>query len=125
MQRERVTDDIFVFMSSLYAQVTAGVVVTDEGAVVIDTLIYPDETRQIKYFVEERLGEKIRYVVNTHFHADHTTGTYLFDGAQVISHQLCRELLDTRGRESLERARANSVEMRDAVVILPAMVFDQ
>ena len=46
MQRERVTDDIFVFTSTLYAQVTAGVVVTDEGAVVIDTLIYPDETRE-------------------------------------------------------------------------------
>ena len=38
MQRERVADNIWVFSSSLFAQVTAGVVFTSEGAVVIDTL---------------------------------------------------------------------------------------
>src|SRR5512147_2059438 len=102
MQRERVADDIYVFTSDLYAQVTAGVVVTSEGTVVIDTLVYPDETRFIKRFVESRLGTSIRYVINTHFHADHTTGTCLFKGARVIAHARCRELLITRGRESLE-----------------------
>ena len=44
MQRERVADDIYVFTSDLYAQVTAGVIMTSEGAVVIDTLAYPEET---------------------------------------------------------------------------------
>ena len=56
MQRERVTEDIYVFTSDLYAQVTAGVVLTTAGAVVIDTLVYPEETLAIKRFVEERLG---------------------------------------------------------------------
>ena len=49
MQRERVTEDIFVFTSDLYVQVTASVVVTTEGIVVIDTLLYPEETQQIKH----------------------------------------------------------------------------
>ena len=98
MQRERVADDIYVFTSDLYAQVTAGVVVTSEGAVVIDTLAYPEETLLMKRFIESRLGTTVRYVINTHFHADHSTGTCFFKGARVISHALCRELLDTRGR---------------------------
>ena len=38
IQRERVTDDIFVFTSKLYVQVTAGIIVTSEGVVVVDTL---------------------------------------------------------------------------------------
>ena len=44
MQRERVADNIWVFTSSLFAQVTAGVVFTSEGAVVIDlSLIHISE----------------------------------------------------------------------------------
>src|SRR5690606_3780416 len=99
---------IYVFTSDLYAQVTAGVVLTGDGAVLIDTLTFPEETLQIKRYVEGRLGAQVRYVINTHFHADHTTGTCFFPDAQVIAHRLCRELLDKRGRDSLERARANS-----------------
>src|SRR3990172_2216476 len=102
MQRERVTEDIYVFTSDLYAQVTAGVVLTTAGAVVIDTLVYPEETLAIKRFVEERLGMTVKYVINTHFHADHTTGTCFFPGAEVVAHALCRALLDQRGRDSLE-----------------------
>lgn len=124
MQRERVTDDIYVFTSDLYAQVTAGVILTGEGAVIVDTLVYPEETRIIKRFVTERLGAEIRYVINTHFHADHTTGTSFFDGARVIAHRRCRELLDQRGRESLERARATSPELKEVDLVLPDILFD-
>lgn len=124
MQRERVTENIFVFRSDQYVQVTAGVVVTSMGAVLIDTLLYPDESLKIKRFVEERLGTTVRYVINTHFHADHTTGTCFFPDAEVISHRLCRELLDTRGRESLERMQTSSPEFRSVELVLPNIVFD-
>ncbi len=124
MQRERVADDIYVFTSDLYAQVTAGVVVTSEGAVLIDTMAYPEETLLIKRFVEARLGTTIRYIINTHFHADHTTGTCFFKDAWVIAHARCRELLEKRGRESLEHAKATSPELRDVELVLPDMVFD-
>ncbi len=123
MQRERVADDIYIFTSELYAQVTAGVIVTSEGAVVIDTLAYPEETLIMKRFIESRLGTSVRYVINTHFHADHSTGTCFFKGARVISHALCRDLLNTRGRDSLEKAKASSHEMREVELILPDMVF--
>ena len=53
MQRERVADDIYVFTSDLYAQVTAGVVVTSEGAVVIDTLA--------AQWVVRRFGSRDKY----------------------------------------------------------------
>ena len=122
MQRERVADDIYVFTSDLYAQVTAGVIMTSEGAVVIDTLAYPEETLLMKRFIEARLGTTVRYVINTHFHADHSTGTCFFKGARVISHALCRELLDTRGRSSLEKSKAAN-EMRDVELVLPDIVF--
>jgi glyoxylase-like metal-dependent hydrolase (beta-lactamase superfamily II) len=122
MQRERVADDIYVFTSDLYAQVTAGVIMTSEGAVVIDTLAYPEETLLMKRFIETRLGSSVRYVINTHFHADHSTGTCFFKSARVISHALCRELLNTRGRSSLEKSKAAN-ELRDVELVLPDIVF--
>lgn len=124
MQRERVADDIYVFTSDLYVQVTAGVIVTSEGAVVIDTLAYPEETLLMRRFIENRLGVPVRYVINTHYHADHSTGTCLFKGARVIAHARCRELLDTRGRTSLTQVKATSPEMRDIELVLPDVVFD-
>lgn len=124
MQQERVTDSIYVFTSERYASVTAGVVVTSEGAIVIDTLVYPEETQAIRRFVTSKLGLPVRYVINTHHHADHTTGTCFFDSATVIAQEQCRSLLDTRGREGLARARENAPELEDVRVILPQIVFD-
>ncbi len=123
MQRERVTDTIYVFTSDLYVQVTAGLIVTSAGAVLIDTLLYPEETLQIRRFAEDRLHTPVQYVINTHHHADHTLGTYLFPGAVVIGHALCRSLLDTRGRDSLARMQATSPELGDLRVVLPGMTF--
>ncbi len=124
MLRERVANNVYIFTSELYAQVTAGAIITSAGAIVIDTLPFPVETRQIVQFIEERNGVPVRYVVNTHYHADHTYGTCLFKHAQVVSHRLCRDLLDTRGRAGLERAQRGSRELASVEVRLPNMVFD-
>lgn len=124
MQRERVADDIFVFTSELYAQVTAGAVITPEGAILIDTLVYPEEARAIRSFLEDRLICPVRYVINTHYHADHTYGTCFFKGALVAAHARCYDLLNTRGREGLAQAHHNATELREVQLVLPHMVFD-
>lgn len=123
MQRERVSDDIYVFTSEVYAQVTAGAVVGADGAVLIDTLPFPAETLQIKDFLENRLGVRVKYVVNTHYHADHTNGNYLFPGAEIIGHRLCREKLDTIGRKGLERAKQQSPDLAAVQIALPHVLL--
>ncbi|MGB7341521.1 MAG: MBL fold metallo-hydrolase [Phototrophicaceae bacterium] len=124
MQRERVTEDIFVFTSDLYVQVTASVIVTTDGIVVIDTLLYPEETQQLTHLIQTRLKQPVRYVINTHHHADHTTGTSLFGTPTVIAHKQCREYLNTRGRDSLKRLKDGSPDMKDIQLVLPDIVFD-
>ena len=118
MVRERIAEDIYVFSSRRYAQVTAGAVLTSDGVVLIDTLFYPDETKAIRDFLENRLGTVVRYVINTHYHADHTLGTYLFPGAQVVSHALCRDLLDEVGRDGLQDMKEQSPEFEGVEVVL-------
>ena len=123
MHRERISDDVYVFTSGLYAQVTAGVIVTPAGAVVIDTLPFPSETRQVIDYIERRSPGGIKYVIYTHYHADHTYGGYLFRNAQVIGHALCRELLMTRGEAGLQLARQQNPGLADVRMRLPDIVF--
>jgi len=124
MQRERVAEDIYVFTSELYARVTAGAVVTPAGAILIDTLPYPHETQEIKEFLESRLQVPVRYVINTHYHADHTYGTCLFPNAVAVGHVLCRQYLDTSGRSALEEAQSQVAELEDIYIVLPEVVFE-
>lgn len=123
MHRERVSENVFWFQSEIYAQVTAGVVAGPQWAVVIDTLALPDETLTIREFIEHELSVPVRYVINTHYHADHAWGTCFFPGATVIAHARCRDLLEERGIPSLEAAKKQNPALRQVKVVLPHITF--
>ena len=125
IQRERVADNVYFFQSDSYALVTAGVVAGPHWAVVIDTLPTPDETLNIREYIEQELGVPVRYVINTHYHADHTWGNCFFPGATVISHDLCRQLLETKGSASLEAAKKQNILFRQVELVLPHITFGQ
>lgn len=123
MHRERVSDNVFWFQSEVYAQVTAGVVAGPQWAVLIDTLALPDETLSIREFVEHELNVPIRYVINTHYHADHAWGNCFFPGATIIAHANCRDLLEEMGMPSLESAQKHNPALRQVKIVLPQMTF--
>jgi glyoxylase-like metal-dependent hydrolase (beta-lactamase superfamily II) len=123
MHRERVSENVFWFQSEVYAQVTAGVIVGPQWAVVIDTLALPEETLGMREFIEHELGVQVRYVINTHYHADHTWGNCFFPGATVIAHAKCRELLIEYGIPSLEAARKQNQNLRQVKIVPPHLTF--
>ncbi len=125
MRRERVSNDIYVFTSDLYAQVTASAVVTKEGIIVIDTLPFPEETRlMIDYLSGLGRGE-IRYLINTHWHGDHTYGNYLFEGVQLVGHQRCADSLVELAAKALEESKETSPELEEVEVQVPDITFEQ
>ncbi len=125
MQRERVAENVYFFQSEVYAQVTAGAIIGPSWAVVIDTLATPEETLEIRDFIEQEINVPVRYVVNTHYHADHSWGNYFFPGAMVIGHSLCRQWLQERGVPSLNEARKQNPALRNVKIILPQISFDE
>jgi len=125
MHRERVSENVYWFQSEVYAQVTAGVVTGPQWAVVIDTLALAEETLAMREFVEHDLNVPVRYVINTHYHADHTWGNCFFPGATVIAHSLCRKLLEEKGIASLEAARRHNNTLRQVKIVLPHLTFEE
>jgi cyclase len=123
IQRERIAENVFSFQSDVYAQVTAGAVIGPNWAVVIDTLALPEEALQIRDFIEQELNVPVRYVINTHSHADHAWGNCFFPGATIISHPLCRQILDTKGRASLDESRRGNQSFRNIKIVLPQVTF--
>ncbi len=124
IQRERVAENVYAFQSEYYAQVTAGAVIGPDWAVAIDTLAYPEETLAIRDFIEEELDVPVKYVINTHYHADHSWGTCFFPGALVISHTLCRKYLEEKALDSLEEARKQNASFRKSQIIFPHITFE-
>lgn len=126
MQRERVSENVYWFQSDVYAQVTAGAIIGPQWAVVIDTLALPEESMAMRTFIEEVLNVPVRYVINTHYHADHAWGNCFFPEATVVSSLRCRELLQARGPASLEAARRNrdASLFRGVKLVFPHLTFD-
>ena len=125
LKRERVAENVYSFQSDVYAQVNAGAVVGPNWAIVIDTLALPEETLEIRRFIEQDLQIPVRYVINTHYHADHTWGNYLFPNATILSSTLCRELINTKGRASLEEAKKQGTTFRQGRIVLPHLTFSE
>ena len=73
----------------------AGVVITDDGVLVVDALGSPPLARQLLALIRQRTAQPIRYVVVSHCHADHIYGLQAFReaGARIVAHVGCRDYL--------------------------------
>lgn len=125
MLRERVADDIYVFTSELYVKVTAGAIFTSQGVVVVDTLLFPQETSELLDLVRRKSKSEVLYLINTHSHSDHVYGNYLFDGTEMIAHELCRQALQKRGEEELNQAKEQIPELAGVQLRLPSITFSE
>ncbi len=123
--RTRVADDTWVFTSELYVEVNAGLVVTPEGGILIDTLPFPSETKQVIDFVRRVCPQGIKYVINTLSHADHVYGSSLFPEAELIAHTQCRQMLIDHGIQALKEAQEHTPELRSVEIRLPKIVFNE
>lgn len=124
MIRERIADNVYWFQSEIYAHVTAGAVIGPEWAVLVDSLIMPEEVLEMRAYIEENLGVRVRYIINTMYHADHTFGNCYYPGASVISHSQCREIIAANNFAALEKVQEQSAQFKRTKVILPSITFE-
>lgn len=123
MHWERASEDIYIFTSDRYAQVTASLIVSGNTGILIDTLPFPAETAQIALFARKRCPDGVRFLIYTGHEADHVYGAFLFPRAEIIAHEVCRDVLIERGFASLERAKTQSQEFGPVQLRLPTFTF--
>jgi len=81
---------------------------TKEGVVLIDTLIHPNAAEQVM----ERIEGKIKYIIYTHGHYDHVSGTTAFmkDNPEVIASKYLPDRLDRYEMLAPYRARISAMQ---------------
>jgi cyclase len=80
---KKIAEDVYAFVGKLN-DANAMVVVTEQGAVVVDTGNNPPETRILQKFIQSVTSQPVRYVVITQNHGDHTGGTPLFSPPTTV-----------------------------------------
>jgi glyoxylase-like metal-dependent hydrolase (beta-lactamase superfamily II) len=91
LDTERVTDDVHVLFG-LGGNV--GVLATDRGAVIVDTLTFRMQGARIREAAEKIGRGPTQAIINTHYHFDHTHGNPAFAaGTKVWSTQRTRDYL--------------------------------
>lgn len=75
----------------------AGVIVTPAGVVVVDALGSPAVAADLLEAIRRVTPLSVRYVILTHYHADHIYGLQVFkdQGATVLAHEAGREYLQS------------------------------
>ena len=81
------------------------VVVGDDGVLVVDDM-FPQMYGKIRAALAAITPLPVRYVVNTHFHRDHTGGNEAFvkDGAVIVAHENVKRVLASGSRSGLNCA---------------------
>jgi glyoxylase-like metal-dependent hydrolase (beta-lactamase superfamily II) len=95
---EKIADGVY-YATSTGAMVTGSnnvLIVGDRDVLVVDTGTSPAAARA---FIEDAkliTNKPIRYVVNTHFHYDHTDGNQVYAGkADIIAHEYVKQAIQT------------------------------
>ena len=86
----------------------AGFVITNDGVVVIDALGSPTLGKELIEAIRRLTTQPIRYVIVTHYHADHVYGLQVFKaiGAKILAHPEGREYLNSdTAQRRLEASR--------------------
>jgi glyoxylase-like metal-dependent hydrolase (beta-lactamase superfamily II) len=110
----------------------AGFVVGSNGVLVVDTFTDPAPARDLLAEIRKVTNLPIRFVVNTHYHLDHTGGNAVFAeaGATIVAQRNLRGWLRTENLKFIDpnpkpedKARMEALKARIESLTLPDMVY--
>lgn len=81
------------------------VVFGDDGVLLVDTRATGAQATELREELGSSTDLPVRWVVNTHWHWDHTFGNARFRGCRIWGHELCRVALEDRSEEMRREAK--------------------
>jgi len=105
----------------------AGFVIGEDGVLVVDSFFDPDATRALVAEIRRLTPKPIRYVVNTHYHADHNGGDQVLRdaGAIIIAHRNVRGWVRTNNINLFGDRITPELKARIEALPLPDLVTDK
>lgn len=116
-------ENIFV-TENLNGAANAGIIVGKNGIVMIDSTFFPSKAGKLVEFISSISSNVVLYVVNTHYHLDHTLGNCAID-APVIANSLTKAYLEKIDIEKFKMSVEPIIqkEIKDARIVLPSVTF--
>src|SRR5258705_12499385 len=115
---EKIADGVY-YATATGSMVTGSnnvVIIGDRDVLVVDTGTTPAAARAFIQDLKLVTPKAVRYVVNTHFHYDHTDGNQVYVGkAEIIGHEYVKyaiEKLDVLHREPYQTSQLTNVPNR-------------
>lgn len=107
-----------------------GVVVGDDGVLVVDTRSSHHEAAELRDELADLTKMPVRWVVNTHWHFDHSLGNAIFANAEIWGHELCQIAMVQRGEEIIDSARDwlgsdRADELAEVDIVAPEKTFSE
>ena len=105
----------------------AGFVIGDDGVLVVDAFFTQDAAKALVGEIRRLTPKPIRYVVNTHYHADHTGGDQVLRdaGAIIIAHRNVRGWVRTNNINLFGDRITQELKSRIEALPLPDLVTDK
>lgn len=105
-----------------------GAVIGEDGVLVVDTRASHHQADQFREELRTLTSLPVRWVVDTHYHWDHTFGNARFSGAEIWGHVACRDALARLGDDMKEGAKAwlppeQHAEIDEVVITPPTHTF--
>ncbi|MDM5154466.1 MBL fold metallo-hydrolase [Bacillus sp. DX1.1] len=94
----------------------AAIIDLGNSTLVVDTFTTIQAAEDLQAAAMHLTGNPVSYVINTHWHSDHTSGNQLFTPkAQIISTSITREIMDTFGKNRLAQQLSNPEPIYQAI----------
>ena len=89
LNKKRFSDRVLIVWIGDYMQQIATVALaTEKGIVVIEASLIRAHDARIRRAIEAEFGRNdIKYLINTHFHHDHTAGNQIYADATIVAHK--------------------------------------
>jgi len=112
---KKIKEGIYVYAQKP-ADSNAGIILTSEGVVLIDSGHNPPDSVAINNAIKKLTPLPVRYLINTEPHSDHTTGHYVFSPpAMIIAHEGATESMkQAYNPKRNEKLMADYPEMRES-----------
>lgn len=106
----------------------AGIIIGNDGIVVVDTLISSKEAKRFIKDIRAISDKPIRYVINTHYHLDHAFGNSEFArlGAVIVAQENDKKQMEKTAVETLKNIGQfglNADDMAGTSVAYPAITY--